>query len=69
MLTLTGKAVEGNVLTAVEVIPECEPQQHVWDKYKKDVKHQWYTSTALLFASQHSIVFLILCINWQFYES
>ena len=36
MLALTGKAVEGDVLTAVEVIPNSETQQHVWSKYKKD---------------------------------
>lgn len=44
MLALTGKAVEGEVLTAVEVIPESESQQHVWGKYKKEVKYQWYCS-------------------------
>lgn len=42
MLALAGKAVEGDVLTAVEVIPKSEIQQHVWGKYKKDVKYQWY---------------------------
>lgn len=44
MLALTGKAVEGEVLTAVEVIPESESQQHVWGKYKKEVKYQWFYS-------------------------
>lgn len=42
MLALTGKAVEGDVLTAVEVIPNSEMQQHVWSKYKKDIRYQWY---------------------------
>nr|KYP38707.1 hypothetical protein KK1_040034 [Cajanus cajan] len=42
MLALTGKAVEGDVLTAVEVIPNSETQQHVWSKYKKDIRYQWY---------------------------
>lgn len=42
MLALTGKAIEGDVLTAVEVIPESETQQCVWNKYKKDVRYQWY---------------------------
>lgn len=44
MLALAGKAVEGDVLTAVEVIPKSEIQQHVWGKYKKDVKYQWLSS-------------------------
>ncbi|KAL5577368.1 hypothetical protein UlMin_019067 [Ulmus minor] len=42
VLALTGKATEGDVLTAVEVIPKSETQQHVWNKYKKDVKYQWF---------------------------
>ncbi|KAL8129516.1 hypothetical protein V2J09_018671 [Rumex salicifolius] len=33
-VALNGKAFEGEVLTAVEVIPECEIQQHVWGKYR-----------------------------------
>ncbi|OVA18980.1 Leucine-rich repeat [Macleaya cordata] len=45
ILTLTGKAVEGDKLTAVEVIPESEIQKHVWDKYKKDITYQWFFST------------------------
>ncbi|XP_052179549.1 187-kDa microtubule-associated protein AIR9 [Diospyros lotus] len=45
MLALTGKAVEGDVLTAVEVIPNSEIQQRVWGKYKKDVKYQWFCSS------------------------
>ena len=43
MIVLTGKAVEGDILTAVEVIPTSEVQQHVWGKYKKDVRYQWYS--------------------------
>lgn len=42
MLALTGKAMEGDVLTAVEVIPKSEIQQCVWSKYKKEVRYQWY---------------------------
>lgn len=42
MLALTGKAIEGDVLTAVEVIPKSEIQQRVWNKYKNDVCYQWY---------------------------
>lgn len=49
MLALTGKAMEGDILTAVEVIPETETQQHVWSKYKKDVKYQWYCVTSQFF--------------------
>ncbi|PPD82943.1 hypothetical protein GOBAR_DD20121 [Gossypium barbadense] len=45
MLALTGKAIEGDVLTAVEVIPKCETQQCVWSKYKKDVCYQWFFSS------------------------
>lgn len=46
MLVLTGKAVEGDVLTALEVIPMSEIQQHIWAKYKKDVRYQWYSVTS-----------------------
>ncbi|KAI4312428.1 hypothetical protein MLD38_037238 [Melastoma candidum] len=42
MLALTGTAMEGNMLTAVEVIPKSETQQHLWNKYKKDAKYQWF---------------------------
>lgn len=45
MLALTGKAVEGDVLTAIEVIPKSESQQHVWNKYKKEVRYQWFSSS------------------------
>ena len=44
MLALAGKAVEGDVLTAVEVIPKSESQQRVWGKYKKEIRYQWYSS-------------------------
>ncbi|KAJ1437037.1 Leucine-rich repeat [Sesbania bispinosa] len=39
-IVLPGKAVEGDILTAVEVIPNTESQQHVWSKYKKDIRYQ-----------------------------
>ncbi|KAJ8449890.1 hypothetical protein Cgig2_029252 [Carnegiea gigantea] len=45
MVALTGKAMEGDVLTAVEVVANSEQQQLVWSKYKKDVKYQWYYSS------------------------
>ncbi|XVE67511.1 hypothetical protein DITRI_Ditri08aG0166900 [Diplodiscus trichospermus] len=45
MLALTGKAIEGDVLTAFEVIPKSEIQQRVWSKYKKDVRYQWFFSS------------------------
>ncbi|XP_047261960.1 187-kDa microtubule-associated protein AIR9 isoform X3 [Capsicum annuum] len=44
-LALTGKAVEGDILTAVEVIPKSETQERVWTKYKKDIKYTWFIST------------------------
>nr|XP_010905429.1 187-kDa microtubule-associated protein AIR9 isoform X2 [Elaeis guineensis] len=44
MLSFNGKEVEGEVLTAVEVIPNSAMQQHVWDKYKKEIKYQWFCS-------------------------
>ncbi|ONI11137.1 hypothetical protein PRUPE_4G089200 [Prunus persica] len=61
MLALTGKAIEGDILTVVEVIPESENQQLVWNKYKKDVRYQWYFSSKVgdektfeLLPAQHS---------------
>ncbi|KAG8652144.1 187-kDa microtubule-associated protein AIR9 isoform X2 [Manihot esculenta] len=47
MLALTGNAIEGVVLTAVEVIPKSAMQQSVWSKYKKDVKYQWFCSSVI----------------------
>ncbi|KAL2604532.1 hypothetical protein AAZV13_09G072900 [Glycine max] len=44
MLALTGNTVEGDILTAVEVIPNSETQ-HVWSKYKKDIRYQWFCSS------------------------
>ncbi|KAF5472567.1 hypothetical protein F2P56_009278 [Juglans regia] len=45
LLALTGKAVEGDILTAVEVIPKSETQKCIWGKYKKDVRYQWFISS------------------------
>ncbi|GFP95964.1 187-kda microtubule-associated protein air9 [Phtheirospermum japonicum] len=45
ILALTGKAVERELLTAVEVIPNSENQHLVWGKYKKEVKYQWFFSS------------------------
>ncbi|XP_020271153.1 187-kDa microtubule-associated protein AIR9 [Asparagus officinalis] len=39
-----GKEIEGGILTAVEVIPHSEIQRHIWSKYKKDIKYQWFYS-------------------------
>lgn len=47
-LALTGKAVEGDILTAVEVIPKSEIQERVWAKYKKDIKYTWYSSVFII---------------------
>uniref|UniRef100_A0A1D1Z6I6 Protein phosphatase 1 regulatory subunit pprA n=1 Tax=Anthurium amnicola TaxID=1678845 RepID=A0A1D1Z6I6_9ARAE len=44
-LSFAGREVEGEILTAVEIIPESEAQQNVWNKYKEEVKYQWYYST------------------------
>lgn len=44
MLALTGKAIEGEVLTAIEVIPKSDAQQKIWQNYKKHVRYQWYSS-------------------------
>lgn len=44
-LALTGKAVEGDILTAVEIIPKSEIQERVWAKYRKDIKYTWFIST------------------------
>lgn len=57
MLALTGKAIERDVLTAIEVIPENETQQHLWSTYKKDVKYQWYLFSLL------SQIYLFIAIN------
>lgn len=43
-LVLKGSAVEGETLTALEVIPRGDAQQRSWEKYKKDVKYQWSRS-------------------------
>lgn len=47
VLALTGKAVEGDILTAVEVIPKGEVQQQVWSKYIKDINYQWFLSSEM----------------------
>ncbi|CAN8287520.1 unnamed protein product [Cochlearia groenlandica] len=44
MLAFTGKAVQGDVLTAVQVIPKTEIQQLVWSKYKGSIDYQWFHS-------------------------
>ncbi|XP_064982963.1 187-kDa microtubule-associated protein AIR9-like [Musa acuminata AAA Group] len=44
MLSFKGKEVEGEILTAVEVIPKSDIQHHIWNKYKKEIKYQWFSS-------------------------
>ncbi|WOL15331.1 microtubule-associated protein [Canna indica] len=44
MLSFKGKDVEGEILTAVEIIPSSVIQHHVWNKYKKEMKYQWFYS-------------------------
>lgn len=41
MLILTGKAIERETITAVEVIPDTESQHRVWEKYKNGITYQW----------------------------
>lgn len=43
-LVLKGSPVEGETLTALEVIPRGDAQQRSWEKFKKDVKYQWSRS-------------------------
>ncbi|XP_042465469.1 187-kDa microtubule-associated protein AIR9 isoform X3 [Zingiber officinale] len=43
-LCFRGKEVEGEILTAVEVIPKSDIQHHIWNKYKKEIKYQWFYS-------------------------
>ncbi|KAG0500755.1 hypothetical protein HPP92_000827 [Vanilla planifolia] len=45
MLYFNGKEIEGETITAVEVPPQTEDQQHVWRNYKKEIKYQWFYST------------------------
>jgi len=49
--------VEGEILTAMEVIPKSESQQSIWEKYKKDVKYQWYVIDILLLLLFRLLVF------------
>lgn len=42
MLILTGKAIERETITAVEVIPDTESQHRVWEKYKNGITYQWW---------------------------
>ncbi|KAH7834756.1 hypothetical protein Vadar_019371 [Vaccinium darrowii] len=45
MFVHTGKMVEGDEFTAVEVFPMNEIQQHGQAKYNKDVCYQWFCSS------------------------
>ncbi|KAL0926511.1 hypothetical protein M5K25_002750 [Dendrobium thyrsiflorum] len=47
LLSFDGKEVEGEILTAVQLIPKTENQKHVWSKYKNDVKYQWFYSVRM----------------------
>jgi hypothetical protein len=44
-LVVSGKPVEGETLTALEVIPKGDSQQLSWDRYKHDIKYQWLRSS------------------------
>ncbi|KAL2643139.1 hypothetical protein R1flu_010726 [Riccia fluitans] len=43
-LVISGKAIEGEILTALEVIPKGDSQQRSWDKFKKEIKYSWSRS-------------------------
>lgn len=60
MFVHTGKTVEGDEFTAVEVIPMNEIQQHGQAKYNKDVRYQWYS-----FTSQYTA----LCFSYASHKS
>ncbi|KAK1325252.1 hypothetical protein QJS10_CPA01g00539 [Acorus calamus] len=47
MLSLNGKATEGEILTAVQIIPNNSVQENVWNKYKKEIRYQWYCSSGM----------------------
>ncbi|GJX44466.1 mitochondrial carrier domain-containing protein [Tanacetum coccineum] len=40
ILALIGKQLEGEVLTAIEVIPKTDAHQNIWQKYKKHVNSE-----------------------------
>eukprot|EP00244_Chara_vulgaris_P002825 TRINITY_DN14979_c0_g1_i1.p1 TRINITY_DN14979_c0_g1~~TRINITY_DN14979_c0_g1_i1.p1 ORF type:complete len:562 (+),score=91.22 TRINITY_DN14979_c0_g1_i1:208-1893(+) len=42
--TIIGKAMEGEILTAVDMPPTDEIRLSIWERYKKDIKYQWYRS-------------------------
>ncbi|KMZ63756.1 hypothetical protein ZOSMA_39G00270, partial [Zostera marina] len=44
LLSFLGKEVEGEILRAIETIPNNEVQKNVWNKYIKNVKYQWFFS-------------------------
>ena len=50
--------MEGEILTVVEVIPKSESQEIIWEKYKKDVKYQWYVIDILLLLLFRLLLFL-----------
>ncbi|KAG6542402.1 hypothetical protein Mapa_016231 [Marchantia paleacea] len=43
-LVISGKAIEGEILTALEVIPKGDSQQRSWEKFKKEIKYSWSRS-------------------------
>ncbi|CAK9872005.1 unnamed protein product [Sphagnum jensenii] len=40
-LVISGKVMEGETITAVEVIPNTASQQHSWEQYTKEIRYQW----------------------------
>lgn len=49
-LSLKGKAIEGDMLTAVEITPDNELQRNVWSKYKREITYQWYVQVMHMIA-------------------
>jgi hypothetical protein len=64
-LSLKGKAIEGDMLTAVEVVPDNEYQRNIWNKYKREITYQWYVQVMYMLAiSSHTITCTLFL--WKF---
>lgn len=66
MLAFSGKAVQGDVLTAVQVIPKTEIQQLVWSKYKGAIEYQWYIASLLSFYPCLNIFTMTFRSYWNY---
>ncbi|GBG92980.1 hypothetical protein CBR_g58028 [Chara braunii] len=43
-LIIAGTSMEGELLTALESTSGTEMEHRIWERYKKDIKYQWYRS-------------------------